>query len=89
MKTDHRADPRFTKAVEGAEGVEIFEERPTVLADQRERDHAQGTGVYTNPDDVVPATHVRDGEPGRLDLSGALTEIEPEYDVEADSGLDF
>ena len=88
MKTTGRVDPLLIRRIEDAEGIEVFEEQPTVAAVLRQHEEAQGTEVFGNPDAVVPADAVRGGAPGQQELSGDSAEAWPDETAEYGPGED-
>lgn len=86
VKAGQGFDVRDLRAIEEAEGVEVFEQRPTAGMNLREHEEAQGVEVFTSPDTVVPATSLREGEPGGEGLSGDETGIEYPDDLDYDIG---
>ncbi len=59
---DPPSDPFFDRAIEDAEGVEVFESPFSFHGTAEEA--AQGTEVFTNPDKAVPPSVLKDGSPG-------------------------
>jgi hypothetical protein len=64
---DPPSDPFFDRAIEDAEGVEVFE-RPFSFHGTAE-EAAQGTEVFANPDEAVPPSVLKDGSPGHESYS--------------------
>lgn len=84
---EHRFDPHIGRAVEEAEGIEVFEQVPSLGTDLREYEEAQGTASFVSPDSVVPPFALREGEPGNESLSGDEAEIEYVDDLDYDQTL--
>jgi len=66
---DPPTDPFFDRAIEDAEGVEVFERPFSFHGTAREQ--AQGSEVFANPDEAVPPSVLMDGSPGHESYSHA------------------
>jgi len=65
-----KRDPLLEHAAEEAEGIEYFADsgRDALLVAAREE--AQGIEVFSDPDVILPASALREGDPGHESLSG-------------------
>lgn len=75
-------DPALEAACEEAAGAEPYEYRPGEAA-LAEHEAAQGVEVFSNPDDVVPASALVEGSPGHETFVGE--QIGVGMDVEGES----
>ncbi|MBK5268983.1 MAG: dienelactone hydrolase family protein [Acidimicrobiia bacterium] len=64
---DPPTDPFFDRAIEDAEGVEVFERTFSFHGTAEEA--AQGSEVFANPDEAVPPSVLKDGSPGHESYS--------------------